>query len=105
MANSPAAFGVAIYLADTGVHPEPDRSNESRLTQVGTKTRPEVVIQVRPSMEGSGVKRNPMSDRTEERDKKGKSDDAKHEQKTQDNLLRVARTTVVGVRYRPVPVS
>lgn len=79
MADSPAALGVAIDLADARVNPEADRSNECRLTEVGTKTGPEVVIQVRPSMESTGMKRNPMSYAIEERDEKGKSDDAKHE--------------------------
>jgi hypothetical protein len=79
MANSPTSLGVAIDLADARVHPEADRSYECRLTEVGTKTRPEVVIQVRPSMESTGMERKPMSYRIEERDEKGKSDDAKHE--------------------------
>ena len=80
MANSPTPLGVAIDLANARVHPDANRTYECRLTEVGTKTRPEVVIEIWPSMEGTGVKRYPMSYCTEERDEEGKSDDDKYEE-------------------------
>ena len=104
MAYSPASFGVAVDLANARVHPEANRSYECRLAEVRTKPRPEVVIQVRPSMESSGMKRNPMSYCVEERNEKGESDDAKDEEYAKANLPHGARTIGVGVGHRPVAV-
>jgi hypothetical protein len=77
MADSPTPLGVAVDLTDTRIHSDPDRTDERRLTKVGTEAGPEVVVQVRPSVEGSGVKRQPMSYGTEERDDQG---DSHHEE-------------------------
>ncbi len=105
MANSPASLGVAIDLAHTRVHPDANRCNECRLSEVGTETRPEVVIEVRPPVERTGVKRQPVSYATEERDEQRKSDDAEHEAQAKANLPRRASTTVVRVGHRHVAIS
>lgn len=55
MADSPASLRMAIDLAHSGVHTERDRSYECCLPEVGTKTGPEVVVLVRPSMKGAGM--------------------------------------------------
>jgi hypothetical protein len=73
MADSPAPLGVAVDLTDTRVNPDADCTDEGRFTKVGTESRPEVVVQVRPSMEGSSVKRQPMSQGIEEPNNQGDS--------------------------------
>ncbi len=80
MANPPTRLGVAIDLTDTGVYPDADRSYEGRLAEVGTEAGPEVVVQVRPTVECAGVQRQPVSHDTEERNEEG---DAKHDKKEQ----------------------
>jgi hypothetical protein len=74
MANPPTPLGVAIDLADTRVYPDADRADEGGLTEVGTKAGPEVVVQVRPTVECASVKRQPMSYGRKERNEKGNSD-------------------------------
>ena len=77
MHDSPTPLGVAIDLTDTRIYPDADRTDESRLTKVGTEARPEVVVKVRPSVEGSSVKRQPMSYAIKERNDQG---DSHHEE-------------------------
>jgi hypothetical protein len=75
MANSPTPLGMAIDLTDTRIYPNANCAYESRLTEVGTKARPEVVIQVRPSVERAGMQRQPMSYASEGRNEKRNSND------------------------------
>jgi hypothetical protein len=96
MADSPASLAVAVDLADTRVHAEADRRDECRLSEVGTKPGPEVVIEVRPSMEGASVQREPMPYRVKERDEKGKPDDANYQQQDNGDSLGETRTAWVG---------
>ena len=106
MSNSPTSLGVAIDLADTCVHPDADRCDEGRLTEVGAKTRPEVVIEVRPSMEGTGMKRQPVSDSGEERDEKGKSDDEITRNRPRPTFFAglVPPRSLLGTDLSPFPV-
>lgn len=71
---------MTVDLTNTRVHPDADRTYECRLTWVGTKTRPEVVIPIRAPIEGAGMKRKSMSYGSEERDEERKSNDANHEE-------------------------
>jgi hypothetical protein len=75
MADPPATFGVAVDLADARIYPDAHRAYESRLTEVGTKAGPEVVVQIRPSVERAGMQRQPMSYASEERNEKRDSND------------------------------
>src|SRR6202035_5939456 len=75
MTNSPTPLGVAVDLTDTRIYPDANCAYESRLTEVGTKAGPEVVVQVRPSVERTGMQRQPMSDASEERNEKRNSND------------------------------
>ena len=75
MANSPTSFGVAINLTNAGVYPDSNCTYESRLSEVGTKAGPEVVVQVRPSVERAGMQSQPMSYASEERNEKRNSND------------------------------
>jgi hypothetical protein len=75
MTNPPTPLGVAVDLTDPRIYPDANCAYESRLTEVGTKAGPEVVIQVRPSVERAGMQRQPMSYASEERDEKRNSND------------------------------
>jgi hypothetical protein len=68
MPNPPTSFGMAIDLPDSGIHAQRDCRNQRRLTKVGPKARPEVVIEVRTAVKGSGVQRDPVSNSIEEAD-------------------------------------
>ena len=67
MADSPAPLGVAVNLTNTGIYPDADRSDECRLTDVGTETGPESVIGT-ALIESAGVNCRPMSQKGEEHD-------------------------------------
>jgi len=71
MADPPTSLGVAVDLPDAGVYPDADGSDEGRFTEVGAEARPEVVVQVRPTVECAGVKRQPMSHNIKERNEEG----------------------------------
>src|ERR1700733_13251290 len=105
MADPPTSLGVAIDLANTRVHPDADRGDQRRLSEVGAEARPEVVIEVRASMEGASVQREPMSNRIEERNEKGKSDDTKHQEEGKANLPHAVRMTLVRARRRRATIS
>jgi hypothetical protein len=85
MANPPTSLGVAVNLTVTGVYPDADRADEGRLAKVRAETRPEVVLQVWPTVECAGVKRQPMSYNTDERNEEGYSnhDEKKKEAESQ----------------------
>ena len=104
MANPPTPLGVAIDLTDTGVHPDADRTDERRLTEVGTEAGPEVVVQIRPSMERSGVKCQPMSYDTEERSEEGNSHHEKKEEEAKSQPPRLATDPGFGVDSCPAAV-
>ena len=70
MADSPTPLGVAVDLPHTRVDPNADCSDECRLAEVGSKAGPEVVIEVRPPMEGARMERHPVPERIEEGDEK-----------------------------------
>ena len=94
MANSPTSFGVAIDLTNAGVYPDSNCTYESRLSEVGTKAGPEVVVQVRPTMKRSCVKCQPVSHRTEECDEEGHTHHQKNEEEDKSQFPRMS--TVSG---------
>ena len=67
MADPPTPLRVAVGLTDTRVHPDADRNDECRLTQVGTEAGPEAVVGT-ALIEGPGVNGRPMA-------QEGKEDD------------------------------
>lgn len=75
VANSPAAFGVAVHFADAGVDTDANGADERRFSEVGAETRPEVVVEVRATMESTGVGREPMTKGAEEGNQQSDSDD------------------------------
>ena len=79
MANPPTPLGVAVDLTDPRIYPNANCAYESRLTEVGTKAGPEVVIQVRPSVERAGMQRQPMSYASEEGNEKRNSNEQQKE--------------------------
>jgi len=81
VADPPTPFGVAIHLTDTRIHPDADCADERRLAEIGTEAGPEVVVNVRPSVECAGVKRQPMTNSIEECNEKG---DSQHEKKREN---------------------
>lgn len=80
MANPPATLGMAVDLPDPCVDADSDCADESRLAEVGSEARPEVVVQVRPTVERSRVKCQPVLDGAEERNEK----DDPHQQKEEE---------------------
>src|SRR5271168_1470524 len=72
--DPPTPSGVAVDLADAGIDPDPDGTYERRLTEIGTEAGPEVVVEIRSSVERARMQREPMSHRREERDEKGNPD-------------------------------
>jgi len=105
MANPPTPLCVAIDLTDTGVYPDADRTDESRLADVGTEARPEVVVEVRPTVECAGVKRQPMSYDIEECDEEGNTEHQKKEKQAKCQPPRVATAPGFGVDSRPTVLS
>lgn len=93
---------MAIDLTDTRIYPDADRADEGRLAKVGTEARPEVVVQVRPPVEGSRVKRQPMSKGTEEGNDQDYSHYEEDEGEAMYPLWRWARVGL-GVAARPNP--
>jgi hypothetical protein len=94
--DPPTPLGVAIDLTDSGVYPDTDRADESRLTQIGAEAGPEVVVKVRSSVENASVKRQPMSGDTEERNKEGNPDHEKKEEDPNPELPRLATGPSLG---------
>jgi hypothetical protein len=80
MADPPTSLGMTIDLSDARVHADSHRGNQRRFTEIRTEARPKVVIQVGPTVESSGVKRQPVPCRIEERDEKRKPDNDKNQQ-------------------------
>ena len=75
MTDPPASLGVAVHLPEAGVHPQPDRTDEGGLSEVGAEARPEVVELVGSPMDRSGVKSHPVAEGSEEANEKGQPDD------------------------------
>jgi len=80
MANPPTTLAVAIDLTNSRVYADSDCTDQGRLAEVGTEAGPEVVVQVGPTVECAGVKRQPVSYDTEERDEEGNSHNEKEEE-------------------------
>jgi hypothetical protein len=104
MANSPAPFGVTVDLPYAGVHPDADCTDQCRLAEVGSESGPEVVIQVRPSVKGAGVKRKPMSNSIEEHGDDQDPDNEEQEKKPKSELLALASSLSVESRLTDVSV-
>src|ERR1039458_1391182 len=96
---------VAIGLTDTRIYPDADRADEGCLTEVGTESRPEVVVQVRPSVKCAGVKSQPMSYDIEERNEEGNSHHEEKEEKAKSQPLRLATAPGFGINSLPTAVS
>jgi hypothetical protein len=103
VANPPTALGVAVDLADAGVHPDADRGDKSRLAQVGTEAGPEVVIEIRPAVKRSSVKCQPMSHGSEEPDEEGNTHHKNNEEEDKSQDPRLA--TALGCRADSSPVA
>ena len=102
MANSPTPLGMAIDLTHARIHPDADCAYEGRLTEVGTKAGPEVVVQVRPSVERAGMQGQPMSYASEERNEKRNSNDQQKEGQTSSQLSRMACSSIRKIRHPTV---
>jgi hypothetical protein len=93
MANPPTPLGVAVDLSDTGIDADTDRTDEGRLAEVRSEAGPEVVVQVRPSVECAGVECQPMSQGTEEPNEERDTHHKKNEEEDKSQ----------GPRMSPVP--
>ena len=105
MANPPTPLGVTIDLTDTRVYPDADRTDESRLADVGTEAGPEVVIKVRSTVECASVKRQPMSYDIEEGNEEGNAHNEKKEEKAESQPPREATGPGFGVSSHRAGVS
>jgi hypothetical protein len=86
MANPPTPFCVAINLANSGVDPNADCTDKSCLAEVGPEAGPEVIVNIRSSVERAGVKREPMSYDIEECNKESNSHHENEEKKAKSQL-------------------
>src|ERR1035438_6076402 len=100
MANPPTPLGVTVHLPYAGVHPNAHGTDECRLTEVGSESGPEVVIQVRPSVKCAGVQRKPVSNSIEEHSDDYDPDDEEEEEEPKSDLLGLASTSSLRVEGR-----
>ena len=97
MSDPPTSLCVAVGLADPCVDTDAHGTDECRLADVGSESRPEVVVDVRATMKRACVQCEPVPHDGEERNEKG---DAHHEsdaKSSEDDSPRVAAANNLGI--------
>jgi hypothetical protein len=87
MTDPPATLGMAVHFSDSGVYTDSDRTDQGCLSKVRAETRPEVVKLVGAAMDYAGVKRNPVSKSSKQRNENCDNDDNEDEDQHNDEAV------------------